>query len=54
MNISICTKILVLLQLADLVLSNREGMYSLDENQQSTKSPNDVQNDMILPNEWTY
>ncbi|KAK2371077.1 hypothetical protein QL285_084065 [Trifolium repens] len=40
--------------LRDLVLSNREGMYSLDENQQSTKSPNDVQNDMILPNEWTY
>ncbi|XP_045807192.1 bromodomain-containing protein 2-like [Trifolium pratense] len=40
--------------LRDLVLSNRESMYSVDENQQSTKSPNDVQNDMILPNEWTY
>ncbi|CAK8536058.1 unnamed protein product [Lathyrus sativus] len=39
--------------LRDLVVSDKEGMYSL-ENQQSTKAPKDVQDDMILPQEWTY
>lgn len=39
--------------LRDLVLNHREGMFSL-ENHQSTKAATDVQNDMILPQEWTY
>ncbi|CAI8592282.1 unnamed protein product [Vicia faba] len=39
--------------LTDLVVSDKEGMYSL-ENQQSTKAAKDVQDDMILPQEWTY
>lgn len=39
--------------LRDLVLNHREGMFSL-ENHQSTKAATEVQNDMILPQEWTY
>ncbi|XP_057731787.1 uncharacterized protein LOC130946908 [Arachis stenosperma] len=34
-----------------LVNTNRDGMYSL-EKRQSRKAP--IQNDMILPQEWTY
>lgn len=39
--------------LRDIVLNHREGMFSL-ENHQSTKAATEVQNDMILPQEWTY
>ncbi|XP_058748764.1 uncharacterized protein LOC131621737 [Vicia villosa] len=46
-------KVASLPPLRDLVVSDKEGMYSL-ENQQSTKAPKDVQDDMILPQEWTY
>ncbi|PNY12842.1 hypothetical protein L195_g009483 [Trifolium pratense] len=36
-----------------LVSTNRDGMYSLQK-RQSRKNQTHVQNDMILPGEWTY
>ncbi|XP_058762653.1 uncharacterized protein LOC131636025 [Vicia villosa] len=36
-----------------LVSTNRDGMYSLQK-RQSRKKPTQVQNEMILPREWTY
>lgn len=39
--------------LHDVLVSNRDGMYSLQK-RQSRNSPASIQNDMILPQEWTY
>lgn len=39
--------------LHDVLVSNRNGMYSLQK-RQSRKKPTHVQNEMILPREWTY
>ena len=35
------------------MVSNRDGMYSLQK-RQSRKAPPNVHNEMILPQEWTY
>ncbi|KAK6646097.1 hypothetical protein PHAVU_L008643 [Phaseolus vulgaris] len=39
--------------LHDVVVSNRDGMYSL-QNQQSPKAAASIQNETILPQEWAY
>ncbi|KAJ1412348.1 hypothetical protein SESBI_20466 [Sesbania bispinosa] len=39
--------------LHDVLVSNMDGMYSLQKGQSMKASP-DVQNEMILPQEWTY
>ncbi|KAJ1406925.1 hypothetical protein SESBI_24739 [Sesbania bispinosa] len=39
--------------LMDVLVSNMDGMYSLQKSQSMKASP-DVQNEMILPQEWTY
>ncbi|RDY10385.1 hypothetical protein CR513_05100, partial [Mucuna pruriens] len=39
--------------LHDVLVSNRDGMYSLQK-RQSLKAPASIQNDTILPQEWTY
>ncbi|XP_027343629.1 uncharacterized protein LOC113856142 [Abrus precatorius] len=39
--------------LHDVLVSNRDGMYSLQK-RESMKAPASIQNDMILPQEWTY
>jgi len=36
-----------------LVSTNRDGMYSLQK-RQSRKKQTQIQNEMILPREWTY
>ncbi|KAL2332160.1 hypothetical protein Fmac_019741 [Flemingia macrophylla] len=39
--------------LHDVLVSNRDGMYSLQK-RQSKKAPASIQHDTILPQEWTY
>lgn len=39
--------------LNDVLVNNRNGLYSLQK-RQSRRKPEHVQNDMILPREWTY
>ncbi|TKY48386.1 hypothetical protein E2542_SST25804 [Spatholobus suberectus] len=39
--------------LHDVLVGNRDGMYLLQK-RQSRKEPASIQNDMILPQEWTY
>ncbi|TKY67396.1 hypothetical protein E2542_SST10289 [Spatholobus suberectus] len=39
--------------LHDVLVSNRDGMYSLQK-RQSRNKPTHIQNEMILPQEWTY
>ncbi|RDX61389.1 hypothetical protein CR513_60389, partial [Mucuna pruriens] len=39
--------------LHDVLVSNRDGMYSLQK-RQSRNKPAHIQNEMILPQEWTY
>ncbi|KAG4973979.1 hypothetical protein JHK87_030800 [Glycine soja] len=39
--------------LHDVLVSNRDGMYSLQK-RQSRDKPAHIQNEMILPQEWTY
>ncbi|KHN25236.1 uncharacterized protein LOC114378344 [Glycine soja] len=39
--------------LHDVLVSNRDGMYSLQK-RQSRYKPAHIQNEMILPQEWTY
>ncbi|KAK7261520.1 hypothetical protein RIF29_27834 [Crotalaria pallida] len=39
--------------LHDVLVSNRDGMYSLQK-QQSQEAPENMQNEMLLPQEWTY
>ncbi|KAK7262510.1 hypothetical protein RJT34_30084 [Clitoria ternatea] len=39
--------------LHDVLVSNRDGMYSIQK-RQSRKKPTHIQNEMILPQEWTY
>ncbi|XP_057748732.1 uncharacterized protein LOC130967752 isoform X2 [Arachis stenosperma] len=40
--------------LHDVLVSNRDGMYSLQKRQSRKSQPNMQQGDMILPQEWTY
>ncbi|MED6120956.1 hypothetical protein PIB30_025582 [Stylosanthes scabra] len=40
--------------LHDVLVSNRDGMYSLQNRQSRKSQPNMQQGDMILPQEWTY
>lgn len=44
---------IVLSKFADVVVSDRDGMYSL-QNHQSQKAATSIQNETILPQEWAY
>ncbi|QCE09190.1 uncharacterized protein LOC114183545 [Vigna unguiculata] len=40
--------------LHDVVVSDRDGMYSLQNHEQSQKAATSIQNETILPQEWAY
>jgi len=48
---------MLLLYFADVLVSNKDGMYSLENRQsrnQLAQIQNDIQNEIVLPQEWTY